>query len=72
MVGNAFSPLPLGEVPQFANWGGEGLVEKTRGIIPSQSKTDSYEPVFDSSPKGGAKAYVADHFPQIPICCTIK
>ncbi len=30
MVGNTLSPLPLGEVPQFANWGGEGLNGKNK------------------------------------------
>ena len=35
-------------------------MEKMGGTIPSQSKNGSVEPVFDSSPKGGAKIYVCD------------
>ena len=35
------------------------LRTKTNGTIPSQSKTGFDEPVFDSSPRGGAKTSVA-------------
>ena len=35
-------------------------MEKMGGTIPSQPKTGSVEPVFASSPKGGAKIYVCD------------
>ena len=38
-------PLPLGEVPQFANWGGEGF-------FPLSQKSS----IFASSPNGGAEA----------------
>ena len=43
-------PLPLGEVPQCAHWGGEG---PTARIIPSQSPSCGGA----SSPRGRAKSW---------------
>ncbi len=49
-----FVPPPLGEVPQCAYWGGEGVV-RPKGPLSLAS--------LDSSPKGEAKAFVKKQDP---------
>ena len=54
-------PLPLGEVPQCAHWGGEG-----ENITPLSQKSQ----IFAGSPKGRTKAAFGGKLPHKPLLST--